>query len=488
MKHTFAFLLLVTVILSACAPVVAPTLVPETSGVLLPTDTSEPTATSTSTPTVTPTGEPTPTPIPTLSPELVGGLEGVPDPRFTNPELFDLTNPDAPIPQFVNAMELAGIEVTGEQVAQGLTYQQLKDRNGNPFIVAIYNLNPDPSKTGETLEDPIPLLIWTKEGWREATLSELGKTKDILMGAFYGGNNLGSGDFERIANIMKKEFSLGGIWIGMSDTQPIEGNFNLLNLKLIERGLAPLYHPLIWFDSAPDWIKNKSGQALIDAINYHIAKIVRNIESIFEGNPNKSQEPILVVVNEANHSRDFFYSKLGFLYLESAFRTARENSPSSILIYNDYSNYTLYGERYKNTKIIVDQLKSMGLIDGVGVQLVITDGSFPPKKEDIITALQSYGLPVYITEFSVNMRNVNGSNEERFKIQAGIYQTIMEAAIESGVCRAFVDFQLGDRFSVWENLQLLPFYSKYADPTPYDDNLKPKPALYAQRAAFLQNN
>lgn len=41
-------------------------------------------------------------------------ITGVPDPRVTNPELFDLRDPDAPIPQFVNAMRMAGIEASGE--------------------------------------------------------------------------------------------------------------------------------------------------------------------------------------------------------------------------------------------------------------------------------------------------------------------------------------------------------------------------------------
>ncbi|MFN4212997.1 MAG: hypothetical protein ACK4FL_03510, partial [Microgenomates group bacterium] len=114
--------------------------------------------------TPTPTPTETPTPIPTLPAETVGGIEGIPDPKITNPELFNLQKPDAPIPQFVNAMKMAGIEVTGEEVAQGITYQQLKDKDGKPFIVAVYNLDPNPSKQGETLEGPIPLMIWDKEG------------------------------------------------------------------------------------------------------------------------------------------------------------------------------------------------------------------------------------------------------------------------------------------------------------------------------------
>jgi hypothetical protein len=91
----------------------------------------------------------------------VGDLS-VPDPRVTNPELFDLTNPDAPIPQFVNAMKMAGIEVSPEQIAQEITFVSTKedgtplvDKDGNPYVVAVYNFDPDPSQIGETLEGKI---------------------------------------------------------------------------------------------------------------------------------------------------------------------------------------------------------------------------------------------------------------------------------------------------------------------------------------------
>jgi hypothetical protein len=119
-------------VLSACAPVSAPMPTPAPSATPLPTTTATPTSTPTATPTATPT------PIPTIQ---VGNLS-VPDPRITNPKLFDLRNPDAPIPQFVNAMKMAGIEITAEQVAQGITYEALKDKDGNPFVVAVYNLDP----------------------------------------------------------------------------------------------------------------------------------------------------------------------------------------------------------------------------------------------------------------------------------------------------------------------------------------------------------
>jgi hypothetical protein len=56
-------------------------------------------------------------------------------------------------------MEMAGIEITAEQVASGMRFQTLKDINGELFVVGAFDLDPDPQKQGETLEGPIPLLI-----------------------------------------------------------------------------------------------------------------------------------------------------------------------------------------------------------------------------------------------------------------------------------------------------------------------------------------
>jgi hypothetical protein len=99
MKRTLIVLLLVNLILSACAPVSAPTPTSAPSATPFPTATATPTstATSTSTPTATPTA--TPTPIPTIQ---VGNLS-VPDPRVTNPELFDVTKKGSPIVEYANA-------------------------------------------------------------------------------------------------------------------------------------------------------------------------------------------------------------------------------------------------------------------------------------------------------------------------------------------------------------------------------------------------
>jgi len=138
MKRTLIVLLLVNLMLSACAPVSAPTSTPAPSATPLPTATATPTntATPTSTPTATPTA--TPTPIPTIH---VGSLS-VPDPRVTNPELFDLRNPNAPIPQFVNAMQEVGITVDPQTITAelGKNYETRQGTDGKTYILTTYTV------------------------------------------------------------------------------------------------------------------------------------------------------------------------------------------------------------------------------------------------------------------------------------------------------------------------------------------------------------
>jgi len=188
-------------------------------------------------------------------------------------------------------------------------------------------------------------------------------------------------------------------------------------------------------------------------------------------------------VNEAYIEGDIFRRVIGDDYVDIAFQTARETDPSAILIYNDFNNHSPVGnypdgERTQLSRYIVQRLKDKGLVDGIGIQMHL-DGLRPPNKEEVIATMQSYGLPVYVSEFDVNLRRTKGSQEQRFELQAEIYKNMLEACLESTVCNHFVVFQTVDKYSVWETMPTLPFYSTSADPTPFDDDLRPKLAYFA---------
>jgi hypothetical protein len=136
--------------------------------------------------------EPTPTPIPTLSAELTGGIKGIPDPRITNPELLDLTSRDAPIPQFVNAMQMAGIEVTVEEVNSGLRPQLETPNNLPPFItyrtddgVALIMAKLDVQKNEWYWERTVLGEYWSMQGKMLGTYLTRGNINNITHKALF---------------------------------------------------------------------------------------------------------------------------------------------------------------------------------------------------------------------------------------------------------------------------------------------------------------
>jgi hypothetical protein len=85
--------LLIAFILASCTP----------AAKVVPTETAVPTSTFTPVPTATVTS----TPIPTINVEG----QNIPDPRFSNPDFFDVSNAESPIVQFANDFGFAPEEV-----------------------------------------------------------------------------------------------------------------------------------------------------------------------------------------------------------------------------------------------------------------------------------------------------------------------------------------------------------------------------------------
>lgn len=103
--------LLITFILASCA----------SAAKVVPTETAIPTSTFTPIPTSTAT----PTPIPTIN------VEGhiIPDPHFSNPELFNLNSTDSPIVQFANALKIKPADVKFQSP------QLITSKDGQQFII-----------------------------------------------------------------------------------------------------------------------------------------------------------------------------------------------------------------------------------------------------------------------------------------------------------------------------------------------------------------
>lgn len=229
----------------------------------------------------------------------------------------------------------------------------------------------------------------------------------------------------------------------------------------------------------PDWLIHGSfsREEYVSILKKHIRRVMRHYAGKID---------TFIVVNEYNQgtqddfeSQDFFFKAIGPDYLEIAFAAARSANPKAKLIYNDYNNETSDGYFTKSTRKIIKRLKRRQLIDGVGIQMHL-DGSLPPQYDDMVKTLKRYRLPIYVTEFDVDIRNVDGTEEERWSKQAKIYQTVISAALQVGCrLRYFGFWGTVDHLNWRESDPGATETSEFADAGIFDDAFMPKPSYLA---------
>ena len=243
-------------------------------------------------------------------------------------------------------------------------------------------------------------------------------------------------------------------------------------------------HHYIWGDEKwlPEWLKkgDYSPAELRELMRQHILTV---------GGRYSGQIREWTVVNEAftrkHHLyglRDWWADHTGDIaYIDDAFRWARQADPHSKLILNDFGNENfnpISNEMFEYIKAA----KTRGVpIDGIGMQMHI-DGTHPPKKDEVIANMNRFGelgVDVYVTEFDINMNDLQTENDDRDRIAGLIYYEMLRACIESKVCHSFAYLGITDKES-WYNYLGIP----NARPLMFDDAYNPKPAFYGVRRAL----
>lgn len=284
--------------------------------------------------------------------------------------------------------------------------------------------------------------------------------------------------------VASREFNLGVItplWHGVFEKQGSE-NFEYadVQLKFAKRGKMDVHvESLVMTGFNPKWVTE--GNFTKEELTGLFEKFCRTVIRRYKGKV-KSWSAVIEAGMVYGRGVDFWYDHLGDEYIDFACQIIREEDPGSEVLYGDFGNFTRNGIKYQQTRKIVDRLVPKGLLDGVGIEIKIEK---LPDKQELIETMRSYGIPVYITELDVDLRNMGGTDEERFNKQAEIYKTVVEAALESGMCRQITFWGIGDKYSWLEQPQFNG--SKNADPTIFDDNLEPKPAYYAVRDVLAQH-
>lgn len=309
------------------------------------------------------------------------------------------------------------------------------------------------------------------------TLRECAEKKQIQIGTYLNGQQFSDARWKEIA---AREFNLavmtsGFLWEYVEAKQG-QFNFAFADEQVAfaqSKNMAICGHPLLLAAPPyiPDWLAN--GNFSRDELEQILRLYITQVMSRYKG-----RIGMYIVIEDPYlppyQTVDVFYQKFGYDYIDLAFQIARETDPAALLIFNNGDNETSNGETTLLTRQIVQRLKSKGLINGVGLEMHLK-ATKPYTKQDVIATMQSYGLPVYVTEIDVDMKDVPGTQEERYARQAEIYRDMFSACLESGVCKSFAVWGFGDKYSWLERT------SPDADPTPFDDDLNPKPAYFAIR-------
>jgi endo-1,4-beta-xylanase len=325
-------------------------------------------------------------------------------------------------------------------------------------------------------------------------LKKLAAQKGISLGNFaifnhlddkiYAGILTSQFDFALADNTPNWYFTDGGL-------RPSATTYNFKNMDQVvnfanSHNMPVQAHHFVWGEEKwlPKWLTggNYDKQQLLNLIHDHIMTV---------GGRYRGRIAEWTVVNEAftrsahvSGLHDWWEDHIGDQsYIDQSFIWAHQADPNAKLILNDFDAETANATSDAIYAYMKDALTRGVPIDGIGLQMHI-DGTRPPAKDQVISNMKRFaalGLGVYVTEFDVNMHDVQGSSSKRNDIEAGIYYDMMRACIESKVCHSFAYLGITDR-ETWYNSMGL------SDPRPlmFDKSYRPKPAFYSTRAA-LQN-
>jgi endo-1,4-beta-xylanase len=161
-------------------------------------------------------------------------------------------------------------------------------------------------------------------------------------------------------------------------------------------------HTLIWGAQQPGWIGGLSQADQRAEVEEWIREFCNRYPDV----------ALIDVVNEPPpHTTPVYMNAMGgagasgYDWIVQAFKWARQYCPNAVLILNDYNNIEYSGD-VQHTIDIVNRIRAAGApIDAIGAQAHAAF-SFPTSTvKTNLDRLASTGLPVYITEYDINLAN-----------------------------------------------------------------------------------
>ncbi len=201
--------------------------------------------------------------------------------------------------------------------------------------------------------------------------------------------------------------------------------------------------PILWGTNragTPAWLPDEKEELQRD--------VSERIRRFFENYPETAAD--IEIVNEPlSPEPDVFANRLGKLYVDSAFRRAKEISPNSRLMLNEYGVFgAVSANNYNRDKYFdyISALKDRQIpFDLIGIQSHANREWYSPA--DVAEKLDRYaaqGKPIQISEFSAQTKNYD--NRARYEKILGNYRSgIWDDAKQAEFYREFYTVAFGNR-------------------------------------------
>ena len=267
-----------------------------------------------------------------------------------------------------------------------------------------------------------------------------------------------------------------------------QGSFDFEEADAVVRfalahGMKVRGHCLVWDHSNPEWLAQGhfTSDQLSQLLHEHIATVMKHYAGqVFAWD----------VVNEAMDENGRFkdspwynqpgigFSGKGSAYVEQAFRWAREADPHALLFYNEAEGEAM-NRKSDAIYAMVKDFKQRGVpIDGVGLQLHISQLDFDTNAVGAnIARLTALGVQVHITELDVSLPvdSAGRASTEDLQLQANVYAGVARACLPNPGCTAIQTWGFTDKYS-WIGSHS---HGSQGAALPFDRSYKIKPAYQA---------
>lgn len=264
------------------------------------------------------------------------------------------------------------------------------------------------------------------------------------------------------------------------------------------QGMALRGHTLVWVEPKwlPPWLAqwdfgSRPTEAMDRLLTEHVATVCRHF-----GQDIESWDVVNEAVNPSTgalHDNLFTRQMGGLPHLARMFELAREHAPSAQLVYNDYMGWSANNARHRDGVLrLLAGLKARGApVQALGLQAHIGVWNLPARADaaearawrQFLDEVVGMGLKLLVTEFDVNDRALPGAVAERDAGVAALARDWLDVTLDQPTLDRVLCWGLADHHSWLQDfdprLDGLP-----RRPTPYDDQLRPKPLREALAAAL----